>query len=50
MIDPVFFVLNLLIITSMMTFLPSVAFAMANSTDASGNMVWPVITRKMVML
>lgn len=43
MMNLIFFVINIVGICAMMTFAPALAFALANTIDANGKMVWPVL-------
>lgn len=43
MMNPVYFVLNIVIMCAMLTFLPSIAFALANTTGRMGMPFWPLI-------
>jgi hypothetical protein len=46
MMNPITFVANMLFVCAMMTFLPSVAFAIANARSAGMLMIWPVLYSK----
>jgi hypothetical protein len=46
MMNSITFVANMVFICAMMTFLPSVAFAISNSRGAGGLMIWPVLYSK----
>ena len=43
MMNPFYFVLNIVIMCAMLTFLPSIAFALANSATRVGTPAWPLI-------
>jgi hypothetical protein len=47
MMNPITFVANMLFVCAMMTFLPSVAFAIANATSGAGGLgIWPILRSK----
>jgi len=43
MMNPIVFTINIVIMCAMLTLLPSVAFAFANSTDGRGQPYWIVL-------